>query len=72
LIAELAAKGHLPTIYPFRQFVEVGGLMAYGIDLSEIRHRVADLDLRLFEDEPDGRAAAKLLALEKPDASPPI
>jgi putative ABC transport system substrate-binding protein len=43
LIAELAAKGHLPTIYPFRQFVEVGGLMAYGINLSEIRHRVADL-----------------------------
>jgi putative ABC transport system substrate-binding protein len=43
LIVELAAKGRLPTIYPFRQFVEVGGLMAYGIDLSEIGHRVADL-----------------------------
>ena len=34
LIVELAAKGRLPTIYPFRQFVEAGGLMAYGIDVS--------------------------------------
>ena len=29
LIVELAEKGCLPTIYPFRQFVEAGGLMAY-------------------------------------------
>ena len=43
LIIELAEKGRLPTIYHFRQFVEVGGLMSYGIDLSEVGHRVADL-----------------------------
>jgi putative ABC transport system substrate-binding protein len=43
LIAELAAKGRLPTIYPFRQFVEVGGLISYGIDTIGIGHRVADL-----------------------------
>jgi putative tryptophan/tyrosine transport system substrate-binding protein len=43
LIAELAAKGRLPTIYPFRQFVEAGGLMSYGIDVSDLGHRVADL-----------------------------
>ena len=43
LIVELAEKGRLPTIYPFRQFVEDGGLMAYGIDLSDVGHRVADL-----------------------------
>ena len=34
LIVELAAKGRLPTIYPYRQFVEAGGLMSYGIDVS--------------------------------------
>jgi putative tryptophan/tyrosine transport system substrate-binding protein len=43
LIAELAAKGRLPTIYPYRQFVEVGGLMSYGIDISDVGHRLADL-----------------------------
>jgi putative tryptophan/tyrosine transport system substrate-binding protein len=43
LIFELAAKGRLPTIYPFRQYVEAGGLMAYGIDVSEGARRVADI-----------------------------
>jgi putative ABC transport system substrate-binding protein len=43
LIVELAEKGRLPTIYPFRQFVEAGGLMSYGIDLSDVGHRVADI-----------------------------
>jgi putative tryptophan/tyrosine transport system substrate-binding protein len=43
LIVELAAKHRLPTIYPYRQFVEAGGLMSYGIDTVDIGHRVADL-----------------------------
>jgi putative tryptophan/tyrosine transport system substrate-binding protein len=43
LIVELAAKGRLPTIYSYRQFVEAGGLMSYGIDVSDLGHRVADL-----------------------------
>jgi putative tryptophan/tyrosine transport system substrate-binding protein len=43
LIIELAEKGRLPTIYPYRQFVEAGGLMSYGIDVSDVGHRVADL-----------------------------
>jgi putative ABC transport system substrate-binding protein len=43
LIVELAAKGRLPTIYPYRQFVEAGGLMSYGIDNADLGHRVADL-----------------------------
>jgi putative tryptophan/tyrosine transport system substrate-binding protein len=42
LIVDLAAKVRLPTIYPFREFVEVGGLMAYGIDLVDATRRVAD------------------------------
>ena len=36
LIVDMAAKGRLPTIYPWRQCVEAGGLMAYGIDLSDL------------------------------------
>ena len=43
LIVELAAKVRLPTIYPYRQFVEAGGLMAYGIDISDVGYRVARL-----------------------------
>jgi putative ABC transport system substrate-binding protein len=43
LIAELAAKGRLPTIFNYRQFVEAGGLMSYGIDLADVGHRVADM-----------------------------
>jgi len=43
LITELAAKGRLPTIYSWPQFVEVGGLMSYGIDSYDLGHRVADL-----------------------------
>jgi putative tryptophan/tyrosine transport system substrate-binding protein len=43
LIVELAAKGRLPTIYSFRQFVEAGGLMSYRIDVSENGHRIADM-----------------------------
>jgi putative ABC transport system substrate-binding protein len=41
LIGELASKYRLPAIYPFRSFVEAGGLMAYGIDLVEIFRRAA-------------------------------
>ncbi len=42
-IVELAAKGRIPTIYPYREFVEVGGLMAYSIDLADIFRRLANL-----------------------------
>jgi putative ABC transport system substrate-binding protein len=30
----LAARYGVPTIYPFREFTEIGGLMSYGINLS--------------------------------------
>jgi putative ABC transport system substrate-binding protein len=43
LIVELAEKGRLPTIYPYRQFVEAGGLMSYGIDPADVGHRMADV-----------------------------
>jgi putative tryptophan/tyrosine transport system substrate-binding protein len=41
LIVELAEKNRLPTIYPFYEFVEVGGLMAYGINLADLFTRAA-------------------------------
>jgi len=42
-IVELAAKGRIPTIYAFRDFVEVGGLMAYSTDQADIYRRLANL-----------------------------
>jgi len=42
-IIELAAKGGMPTIYSYRDYVEVGGLMAYSIDQAEIYRHLANL-----------------------------
>jgi putative ABC transport system substrate-binding protein len=34
-IAELAAKNRLPTIFPFPEYVEAGGLMSYSASISD-------------------------------------
>jgi putative ABC transport system substrate-binding protein len=43
VIAELAAKNRIPAIYPFREFTEVGGLLAYSVDLGETARLMADI-----------------------------
>ena len=40
-ITSLAARYHLPAIYPFRSFVELGGLLSYGNDLVDNFRRAA-------------------------------
>ena len=40
-IVELALKHRLPGMYPTRQFVEEGGLMAYGPLISDLYYRAA-------------------------------
>ncbi len=40
-VVELAASYRFPAIYEFRSFVEAGGLMSYGVDLSDIWRRAA-------------------------------
>ena len=42
LIVKLVEKSGLPAIYPFREYVELGGLMAYEGDLGELGRRMAD------------------------------
>ena len=42
LILDLVEKSGLPAIYPFREYVELGGLMAYEGDLGELGRRMAD------------------------------
>jgi putative ABC transport system substrate-binding protein len=41
LIAEFAARNRLPSMGPYREFVEVGGLMSYGHDSRDIYRRIA-------------------------------
>jgi putative ABC transport system substrate-binding protein len=44
-ITSLAARYRLPAIYPFRSFIEHGGLMSYGNDLVDsFRHAATYTD----------------------------
>jgi putative ABC transport system substrate-binding protein len=47
-IAELAAKYRLATIYPSKEFVEAGGLMAYGVSYPDLYFRAASLIDKIF------------------------
>jgi ABC-type uncharacterized transport system substrate-binding protein len=40
-LVNLAARARLPTSYDWREFVEGGGLMSYGVDLEDLMRRVA-------------------------------
>jgi putative ABC transport system substrate-binding protein len=40
-IADLALKSRLPATYPRREFVEDGGLMSYGVSISDLDRRAA-------------------------------
>ena len=42
-IVELAAKNRIPAIYPFHDYVDAGGLMAYSVDLPDVSRRLANL-----------------------------
>src|SRR5215471_6163899 len=41
-IAQLALKNRLPTSFAFREYVEVGGLVAYGVNFSNMFRRAAE------------------------------
>jgi putative ABC transport system substrate-binding protein len=40
-LVALAAQSRLPTVYPLRDFVDAGGLMAYGADDADLFRRAA-------------------------------
>jgi putative tryptophan/tyrosine transport system substrate-binding protein len=41
LLVELAATSRIPVVYPYRDYVEQGGLMAFAPDLGELAERMA-------------------------------
>jgi putative ABC transport system substrate-binding protein len=51
LIIALAARHHLPAIYPYHLFVISGGLMSYGIDTTEPLRRAAGYVDRILKGE---------------------
>ena len=41
LIVALAARHRLPAMYPYRDFVNSGGLLCYGVDRGDLYRRAA-------------------------------
>ncbi len=42
LIVASVEKSRLPAMYPYREYLELGGLIAYESDLGELGRRMAD------------------------------
>jgi putative ABC transport system substrate-binding protein len=53
-ITSLAARYHLPAVYPYRFFVEAGGLLSYGIDMIDNFRRAATYADRILKGEKPG------------------
>ena len=51
VISIVAARHHLPAVYPYRYFVTGGGLMSYGPDPSEQYRRAAGYVDRILKGE---------------------
>ena len=51
LIVALAAQHKLPAVYPYRFFVEAGGLMSYGPNLIDLYRRAAAYVDRILKGE---------------------
>jgi putative ABC transport system substrate-binding protein len=49
LIVSLAAGLRIPTIYPYRYFVDEGGLVSYGVDVLDLFRRAPDYVDRIFQ-----------------------
>jgi putative ABC transport system substrate-binding protein len=50
-IISLAAQLRIPTVYPYRYFVEAGGLMSYGIDVRDLFRRAPGYVSRILRGE---------------------
>jgi putative ABC transport system substrate-binding protein len=49
LIISQAANLRIPTIYPYRYFVDEGGLMSYGVDVMDLFRRAPDYVDRILQ-----------------------
>jgi putative tryptophan/tyrosine transport system substrate-binding protein len=53
-VAALAAATRLPAIYGFRDHVDAGGLISYGVNLAECFHRTAIYVVKILKGSPPG------------------
>jgi putative ABC transport system substrate-binding protein len=58
-ITSLAARYHLPAVYPYRFFAEVGGLLSYGVDENDNFRRAASYVDRILKGEKPGELAVQ-------------
>jgi putative ABC transport system substrate-binding protein len=49
MIVDLAAERKLPTAYPAREFIDVGGLLSYGASYPDLYYRAARLIDKIFK-----------------------
>jgi putative tryptophan/tyrosine transport system substrate-binding protein len=47
-IAQLAMKNRIPTSFAFREYVEVGGLVSYGVNFSTMYRHAAEYADRIL------------------------
>jgi putative ABC transport system substrate-binding protein len=47
-IAQLAMKSRIPTSFAFREYVEVGGLVSYGVNFATMYRRAAEYADRIL------------------------
>jgi putative ABC transport system substrate-binding protein len=59
-ITSLTARYRLPTVYPYRVFAELGGLMAYGNDRLDNYRRAATYVDRILKGEKPGELPVQL------------
>jgi putative ABC transport system substrate-binding protein len=48
LIISLAERWKIPAIYPYRYFAEAGGLMSYGVDITDLFRRAPEYVARIL------------------------
>jgi putative tryptophan/tyrosine transport system substrate-binding protein len=54
LIVSLADNARLPTVFPYREYFEIGGLMTYGPSLADVYRRLAGYVDRILNGEQPG------------------
>jgi len=59
LVIRLAAMHRLPSIYTFRDFVEAGGLLSYGVSLPDLYRRAAGYVDRILKGTRPGDLAVR-------------
>jgi putative ABC transport system substrate-binding protein len=56
-IAKLTASARLPAVYGFREHVDAGGLISYGVNLADNFHRAAAYVVKILKGAKPGDLA---------------